>query len=867
MAELRGYSDPQETIAGESSARRVLTLSASMGGGHDATAAGLEEAVRALWAGSEIRRLDTLDDLLGPGIGRLFRGIYVANVETTPWLYEFFYSSLWRHQWFARASKAFTGGWCAVRLARHIDKFDPDLILSTYPLATSGLAWLRRHRGLSIPCGAWVSDFAPHPFWIYRDIDANFVMHEVSVPHGQAAEPGAVVEACSPPVIGAFVPGDRNEARAKVGLQSDAFVVLVTCGAYAFGDVEAIVRTLLEAAPDVQVVAACGRNTASRIRLENLGMPAGRLLALGWTDSMADYVRAADLVLSNAGGASALEALACARPILMCRPIAAHGAANAQLMVVSGLADICANEERLRDYIRTGVADREAFEDLERKAGERGKVRDLPSVLTRLAAPRPDPARPGQPWPMRAADEFFTHVESDDVRQEIGAVLSLDAVGPDRALDVRTLRQALAGPARGLPSLRRRLERSPRAGWTLQEELNIDEHVFEAVVAPSATETEIAVVVDGFWSRPLPADRPPWQMLLVRGRANGTAVLAVKMHHALGDGVSALGLLDRLLTAAPEDRLRERTGAISSSPPRTPARVLRDAGLLARGLWSLASRGGPPHAVLNRDGIAGPGRQFVAVPLPAAQLRTAARSLHAQPHELVLSIITDGLGRVLGPAGLLRTGRLQERPQDELQSKGMPHNGPRDNAATLRVMVPVAMRAPRLDRVFGNWTGAAALDLPVGPMTPAQRVSLVQTELRRSTRHGEAEAAQLVMQLAGRLPAAVHARFARLAYTRRFFNSIVTYMPGARGPRWCAGARVRAMYPVLPLTDGVPLTVGAVLAGDTIGVGVYFDPALGLDRTAVTASVADAFESAMQAAAAGVSESASGVAAPGYRSG
>jgi diacylglycerol O-acyltransferase / wax synthase len=159
------------------------------------------------------------------------------------------------------------------------------------------------------------------------------------------------------------------------------------------------------------------------------------------------------------------------------------------------------------------------------------------------------------------------------------------------------------------------------------------------------------------------------------------------------------------------------------------------------------------------------------------------------------------------------------------------------------------MRAPRLDRIFGNWTGTLALDLPVGAMDPAERVAAVRSELRGHMERGEPEAAQLVMQVAGVLPAALHARFARLVYNRRFFNSIVTYMPGARGPRWCAGARVTAMYPVLPLAQGVPVTVGAVLAGDTVGVGVFSDPALGLDRSRVAA----ALEKALQAALGGTS--------------
>lgn len=837
MAQPRGYSRPDDIDAETVAAQRVLIISADMGGGHNATAAALEEAARELWPASEIRRLDMLD-VLGFGFGSLFRRIYVSNVETTPWLYEFFYSSLWRHRWFARASKRFTGSWCARRLVDHIEKFDPSVIVSTYPLATSGLAWLRRHRGLAVPCAAWVSDFAPHPFWVYRDIDMNFVMHDVARAHALAAEPGAMVDVSSPPVIASFMPGDRFAARSDLGLRTDAFVVLVTCGTYAFGDVVASVRALLEASPCVQVVAACGRNTVSLARLEGLGVPPERLVPLGWTDRMADYTRAADVVLTNAGGATALEALKTCRPVVICRPIAAHGAANAQLMVVSGLADVCANEERLVDYIRAAVADREGLDALERRAVEHTNTRSLSSALAGLIARREHPAAPERPWPMRPADAFFAHVASDDVRQEIGAVLELDPIAPGVSLDAETLRAVLAERVSGLPPLRRRLVRRPRLGWSVDGDVDVDDHVHEHVVLLDVDDAEISDVindvVDGFWTAPMPADRPAWQMLLVRGGSQGRAVLAVKMLHAHGDGVSALGLLDRLLTPASDDRLVERGGRPGPVARRTAAQALRRSGVSVRGLWSLATRGRPPRHALNSRPIGSPARSFVGVPLPADALRDTARALHAQPHELAFSVIADGIGRMLEDMGLLR------------------------NPPILRAMVPIAMRPPRLDRIVGNWTGAAALDLPVGPMPPAQRLAAVQKELRRRIGRGEPQAAQVVMEIAGALPSPVHAWFARLVYNRRFFSTIITYMPGARGPRWCAGARVRAMYPVLPLTEGVPLTVGAVAAGATVGVGVFFDPSLKLDRDDVAASVILAFEAARVAGSSGDS---SGVAA------
>ncbi len=334
-----------------------------MGGGHNATARALEEQAKALWPGAEIRWIDTLD-AMGKGVGPLFRRIYVVNVQQTPWLYEYFYNSLLRWHWFAASSKRFVGAWCGRRLQPVLEDFVPDLVLSVYPLGSAGLEWLRRHRGLRTPIGAWVSDFAPHPFWVYRDLDLHLVMHGIAIAPAHAGEPRAKVEVCAPPVTSNFSPGDGALARKQLQLDADAFVALVSTGAYAFGDVDAGVSALLAADPSVQVVVACGRNEKLRRQLLARNLPVERLCALGWVSDMPDWLRAADVVITNAGGATSLEALACGIPVLMFDPIAAHGRANAELTAKSGLAVLCPTGAELTDAVRELIEAPQALRDL-----------------------------------------------------------------------------------------------------------------------------------------------------------------------------------------------------------------------------------------------------------------------------------------------------------------------------------------------------------------------------------------------------------------------------------------------------------------------------------------------------------------------
>jgi hypothetical protein len=321
--------------------------------------------------------------------------------------------------------------------------------------------------------------------------------------------------------------------------------------------------------------------------------------------------------------------------------------------------------------------------------------------------------------------------------------------------------------------------------------------------------------VGDFWADALPAGRPAWQAMLVRGRRPGPQLLAVKMHHCQGDGISALGLLDRLIDAAPGDPLLERRPASD----KALARAGRP-GVTAIALALLSMARPAPRHPLN----AGPStseRDFVGVPLPWPTVRRVAAQHDVPPHELVVALVGEVLDRVLRPAGLLAAQDGGFRP--------------------LRAMVPVAVRPPRLDRIAGNWTGTTAVDLPMGEMTFEARLRTVHEQLGRRGVRAQPYVSSAVVKAVGLLPPPVRRTAVRAVYGARFFNTVVSYMPGARGPRWVAGARVRAIYPVLPLAPRVPLAIGVVIADQVAGLGVLLDRALGMDRGSVTRAVRKAF--------------------------
>jgi UDP-N-acetylglucosamine:LPS N-acetylglucosamine transferase len=382
------------------SPRRALIVSADIGEGHNAAGRAIAEAIPRAWPGCRVSWLDALE-AIGPRFARLARRFYRTQVQSTPSAYEFFFSAMWRHRWYLESTRLGAGTLFGRRMVPHIRTFGPEVVISTYPLGSAGLSWLRRRGQLSARVAAWVPAFSPHPSWLYPQLDITYVMHPEALKVAEQAEPGIRVAVGALPVRGAFVPGDQVTARERLGLSTDRFTAVISNGSLGLGRMDRTVAALLNAGPEVQVIAVCGRNERLRGQLAARPWPPGRLRVLGWTDDMPSVLAAADAVVTNGGGGTALEAIASGRLVVMCDLVPGHGRANAELMTAAGLALLAPTPADLTDVIRW-LADDPGAGAVQTKAAlaraaERKLEDDLAILTTTPVAGRGDAIRGYRP--------------------------------------------------------------------------------------------------------------------------------------------------------------------------------------------------------------------------------------------------------------------------------------------------------------------------------------------------------------------------------------------------------------------------------------------------------------------------------------
>ncbi len=100
----------------------------------------------------------------------------------------------------------------------------------------------------------------------------------------------------------------------------------------------------------------------------------------------------------------------------------------------------------------------------------------------------------------------------------------------ERLLRHRRFRQRVVEPKLGLPY------------FELDPHFDVKAHVHHVALPEPRDQRALEALVSDLTSAPLPRDRALWQLHVIDGVGEGTALLA-RLHHAMGDGVALVRLL------------------------------------------------------------------------------------------------------------------------------------------------------------------------------------------------------------------------------------------------------------------------------------------------------------------------------------
>ncbi|MDP9431447.1 MAG: wax ester/triacylglycerol synthase family O-acyltransferase [Actinomycetota bacterium] len=428
---------------------------------------------------------------------------------------------------------------------------------------------------------------------------------------------------------------------------------------------------------------------------------------------------------------------------------------------------------------------------------------------------------------LSALDASFLYVESPTTAMHVGGLAIFDK--PPGGIDFEQLTAHLAGRIAAVPRYRQKVRFVPgriaNPVWVDDAAFDASYHVRRSALPYPGTDAQLHELVARIHARHLDRSRPLWEVYVVEGLSGGRFALLTKTHHAMVDGVSAIDVGELVLDEDPRplvahwpswtapaepsglDLLRETLEEIAKPPASVATGVRADRGpaqqLAERAASSLSGvlavgrkfSAAAPQSPLNAE--IGAARRYATAQGRLEEYKQVRRAHGGTVNDVVLATVAGAVGHWLRTRGEVVT-----------------------RATTVRAMVPVSVRADGQARQLGNRISAYFVDLPVGEPDPVARLRLAGAAMRRHKTEGQSVGAGTLIAVAGFTPPTLHALAARAvsAYSRAFFNLMVTNVPGPQRPLYAGECRMLEAYPVAPLVKGQAVSIGLT----SYDGGMYF---------------------------------------------
>mmetsp|Transcript_2612 Transcript_2612/g.3031 ORF Transcript_2612/g.3031 Transcript_2612/m.3031 type:complete len:556 (-) Transcript_2612:381-2048(-) len=422
---------PVENSEGSSSSRKngplkVLFLSADTGGGHRASAESLASQFVIHYPGTKYDLCDfwTLD---GCWPYRTLAPAY-KHLSKYPRQWRFLYH-LSNMRWYEIMQDIHSSVTCERKIRKRIASYDADVVVSVHPTMNytpiRSLQNIARDTGKRIPFFTVVTDLGSgHSTWFQPEPEKVFIasdrIRKIAKKRGNVPDE-SLVESGLPirhdfAVQNENMGGDRTSdtgksyqrsMKAQLNLNSDTKTILVMGGGEGVGSLKQIVDslycTLTKSGIDASVVVVCGRNEKLKTRLENrdwnkiLTRPKKKrrrllkflnpfkkknnedtesstshgnvkVVPLGFVTQMAEYMVAADILVSKAGPGTIAEAAAVGLPVMMTSFLPGQEAGNVDFVVENKFGEFCVKPDIIADGVSNWLKDDVALTQMSKNA-------------------------------------------------------------------------------------------------------------------------------------------------------------------------------------------------------------------------------------------------------------------------------------------------------------------------------------------------------------------------------------------------------------------------------------------------------------------------------------------------------------------
>jgi WS/DGAT/MGAT family acyltransferase len=458
---------------------------------------------------------------------------------------------------------------------------------------------------------------------------------------------------------------------------------------------------------------------------------------------------------------------------------------------------------------------------------------------------------------LSSQDNGFLLWEKGNVRMHVASAVIFD-VGPlatdSGGVDIDQVKQATESFLHLVPRYRQRIHQIPlfsHAVWVDDPHFDLDYHIRHTALPKPGSFDQLKRLCARIMAQPLDRKRPLWETWVVEGLQEGTQfALITKIHHCMIDGASGVDLANIQFSpssepaelASPEPfrprpapRRLELLADEVKRQASIPLEIVQDFRQFVEDTDDLREDVSTRLSALQRlfgmgmnadetpiNGRLGPHRRFEWVSCSLADLKAMRKGLGCSINDVVLTVVTGAVREYFIAHGV------------DLED------------VEFRVSTPVSVRREEERGQMGNRVSSWIIPLPISEADPRAQLELIHDLTEELKETNQAIGIQMMNQVQEWTPSVLLSLGAQAMSGP--INSIVTNVPGPQMPLYFHGAKLRAIYPMVPLMEGMGLGIALTSYAGTMGVGFNSDPDIVPDLELFVERFVDAMKGVAQAA-------------------
>jgi diacylglycerol O-acyltransferase len=363
-------------------------------------------------------------------------------------------------------------------------------------------------------------------------------------------------------------------------------------------------------------------------------------------------------------------------------------------------------------------------------------------------------------------------------------------------------------------------------GWTEDDNFDLEYHFRHSALPRPGRIRELLDLCSRLHGTRLARERPLWEAHLIEGLRDGRVALYTKLHHSLVDGISAMRLMQSVMSTDPDERdmppmwakrpkgekaRQEAEKSLAQVPigaMRTALGITADAAGMPGALIKTLTHGlrnetsalslYAPRTMFNTT-ITG-SRRFAAQDWPLERLKAIAKASNTTLNDVVLAMCSGALRHYL------------------VEHDALPDS-------TLVSMVPIGLNAKQSQMASaegGNAVGAVMVRLGTDLADPADRLGSIHESMKTGKEAlGSMTSLQIMaMSALGMAPALITPVLRLQGIIRPPFNLVISNVPGPKQTQYLNGARMTGSYPLSIPFNGMALNITCNSYGDDMDFGL-----------------------------------------------